>query len=333
MKSLTLTDSSNRKRIALISSTIVLVVMILLPQLGIKNYYIRILTFCMVYGCVASAWNVIAGYAGVFSFGFQALFGTGAYVSALLGINFGLSPWITMWIGALCATLIGSLVAIPSLKLRQLPYICIATMCMGEIVRIVASNIPNITRGELGLSNIPKFFQSNNLVNCYYLMLSLLTVTVMLIVWMVNSPLGMSLRAIKDSQDASESLGINLRMTKLLIYMVGAFIAGTIGAFYAHYINILTPSSVLGTSLMTQFVAMCLLGGIGTIVGPILGSFSITLGLELLRNANDYRMVVYAALIIITIIFLRNGIWGSLKEFLLFLAHQRNDMGAALDHK
>lgn len=314
---------TKRKTIALIFSIALFLLMLAMPNLVTKTYYTRVLTFCMVYACVASAWNVIAGYAGVFSFGFQALFGLGAYVSALLSIELGWSPWVTMWIGAFASMCVGAVVAIPSLKLRQLPYICIATLCMGELIRILASNLPELTRGELGLSNIPKFFATGNSQNCYYLVLVLLTVTLIVVTKIVNSPMGMSLKAMKDSQEASESLGINIPGTKVMIYMIGAFIAGTAGAFYAHYINVLTPTSVLGTALMTQFVAMSLLGGLGTIVGPVLGSFTITIGLEVLRNVDDYRMIVYALLIIVTIIFLRSGIWGSLREIVLAWAERQ----------
>lgn len=324
-KSFSLASKQNRRQVAIICGIISFLVLFMMPKLGLKNYWIRTLTFCMIYSCVASAWNVIAGYAGVFSFGFQSFFGIGAYVSAILSMNLGMSPWLTMWIGAFIAMLLGMVIAIPSLKLRETPYICIATMCMGELVRIVITNTPNLTRGELGLSNIPKFFAAKtNLISCYYLMLFLLTATVLLITLIVNSPMGMSLRAMKDSQDASESLGINVSRTKLVIYMIGAFIAGVVGAFYAHYLNILTPSSVIGTSVMTQFVAMCLLGGIGTIVGPILGSFTITLGLEFLRGASDYRMIFYALLIIVSVIFLRNGIWGTIKEYMVSLSVRRS---------
>lgn len=314
---------TKRKKIARIFGILMFCLMLVLPQLLTKTYYTRVLTFCMVYACVASAWNVIAGYAGVFSFGFQALFGLGAYVSALLGVELGWSPWITMWIGALASMCVGAVVAIPSLKLRQLPYICIATLCMGELIRILVTNTPDLTRGELGLSNIPKFFETGNNQKCYYLMLILLAVTLLVITKIVNSPMGMSLKAMKDSQEASESLGINISGTKVAIYMIGAFIAGTAGAFYAHYLNVLTPTAVLGTAMMTQFVAMSLLGGLGTIVGPVVGSFSITIGLEVLRNADDYRMIVYALLIIVTIIFLRNGIWGSLRESVLAWAERQ----------
>lgn len=316
------------KKIAKLSSLLLIVILAVVPLVVTKSYYLHVLILCMVYACITSAWNLIAGYAGVFNFGFQALFGSGAYISALISINFGLSPWLTMWIGAAAAMCIGAVVAIPSLKLKQLPYICIATMCLGEIVRLVAANFTSVTRGEMGLTGIPKLFLDGNRTSYYYLMLLLFVVVLGVVALIVNSPLGMSLSAMKGSQEASESLGINVPGTKVKIYMIGAFIAGAIGGFYAHYICILTPTSVLSSTLMTSYVAMSLIGGIGTIVGPIMGSFVVTIGLELLRKLEDYRMIIYALLIIVTIIFLREGIWGAAKNFLLtraerFRLHQR----------
>ncbi|MEA4911570.1 MAG: branched-chain amino acid ABC transporter permease [Oscillospiraceae bacterium] len=317
MKKISALMLNKRRVIALISAVLSFTALAVMPFFATKIYYIHVLIMCMIYACITSVWNLIAGYAGVFSFGFQALFGTGAYVSALLSIYFGWSPWFTMWIGAFSAMCVGSVVAIPSLKLKALPYICIATMCMGEIIRIIASNLTDITRGELGLSQIPKLFTENIKINSYYLILAMLVATLLLVTKIVNSPMGMSLKAMKDSQEASESLGINIAGTKIRIYMIGAFVAGAVGAFYAHYMNILTPTSVLGTSLMTQYVAMSLIGGMGTIVGPLFGSFLITISLELLRGLDDYRLIIYALLIIVAIIFMRNGIWGTLKEFVL----------------
>ena len=322
MKGLSRMILFQRKRIAAAAAVIMLASLLALPFMVTKIYYIHVLILCMMYSCITSAWNLIAGYAGVFSFGFQALFGTGAYISALLSIYFGWSPWVTMWLGALAAMGVGAVVAVPSLKLKQLPYICIATLCMGEIIRLIASNFPEITRGELGLSQIPKLFDGNIKVKSYYLMLVILAVTLAIVVKIVNSPMGMSLKAMRDSQEASESLGINIPGTKICVYMIGAFIAGFVGAFYAHYMNILTPTSVLGTALMTQYVAMCLIGGMGTIVGPILGSFTITASLELLRKLEDYRLIIYALLIIATIIFLRDGIWGTFKGFMISRAER-----------
>lgn len=311
-----------KKQIAFVAAAAALSALSAMPFIVTKIYYIHVLILCMMFSCITSAWNLIAGYAGVFSFGFQALFGTGAYISALLSIYLGWSPWITMWMGAVAAMAVGALVAVPSLKLKELPYICIATLCMGEIIRLIASNFPEFTRGELGLSQIPKLFQDNIKVKSYYLMLVILTVTLVIVVKIVHSPMGMSLKAMRDSQEASESLGINIAGTKIWIYMIGAFLSGFAGAFYAHYMNILTPTSVLGTALMTQYVAMCLIGGIGTIAGPVLGSFTVTASLELLRKLEEYRLIIYALLIIVTIIFLRDGIWGTIKSLIIARAEK-----------
>ena len=301
-------------RTAAISAAIFFALLLSTPLFVTNVYYLHVLILCLVYACITTAWNIIAGYAGVFSFGFQALFGVGAYVSALLSLRCGISPWLSMWAGALAAMCVGAVVAVPSLKLKLLPYICIATMCMGEIIRIIVANATSLTRGEMGLTNIPKLFPSGSRIYYYYTAIALFALVLFVAVRIVNSPMGMSLQAMKGSQEASESLGVNIPGTKVRIYMIGAFIAGTMGAFYAHYMCVLTPTSAMGSSLMTSYVAMSLIGGIGTIVGPILGSFVITIGLELLRALQDYRMIFYALIIIVTIIFLRSGIWGSLKS-------------------
>ncbi|MCI8550092.1 MAG: branched-chain amino acid ABC transporter permease [Lachnospiraceae bacterium] len=311
-----------RSRIAGISSLVFFLALLILPFLLTNAYYLHVLILCMIYACITSAWNMIAGYAGVFSFGFQALFGIGAYVSALLSMRLGISPWISMWAGAIAAMAIGAVVAIPSLKLKLLPYICIATMCMGEIIRLAVANFTTLTRGEMGLTNIPKLFADGNRTAYYYLAVVMFVLILAVVVKIVNSPMGMSMQAMKDSQEASESLGINISRTKIRIYMIGAFMAGLVGAFYAHYICILTPTSALGSSLMTSYVAMSLIGGIGTIVGPVLGSFVITIALEVLRALADYRMIFYALLIIVTIIFLRAGIWGSVKQIFISKAER-----------
>lgn len=325
MTKLTNTLLYKRNRIAMVGAAVLFILLALFPLSITKTYFLHVVILCIVYSCITSAWNMIAGYAGVFSFGFQALFGMGAYVSALLSINLGWSPWLTMWIGALAAMCVGAVVAIPSLKLKLLPYICIATMCMGEIIRIIIANWTELTRGEMGLTNIPKLFADGNRYKYYYAALVMFAAVLAVVVKIVNSPMGMSLQAMKGSQEASESLGINIPGTKVRIYMIGAFIAGLVGAFYAHYMCILTPTAALGSSLMTSYVAMSLIGGIGTIVGPVLGSFLVTVGLELLRALDDYRMIVYALLIIVTIIFLRAGIWGSIKNLVMSRAEAKRE--------
>lgn len=309
-----LSNKKNRPSVVLIALCLILLAGVPMLVSG-DPYLVHVVLLCMLYACLGNAWNLIAGFAGVFNFGFQALFGLGAYVSALTVMKLGISPWIGIFLGALAAMALSTIIATPCIKLKKIPYICIATTAMGEIVRLVVKNTPNLTRGEQGLIGIPELFASGKTIPYYYFVLILFIVITGVMVLIVNSPMGMSLSAIKGSQDAADSLGINVTGMKIRIYMIGAFIAGLIGGVYAHYIGVLTPSTVLVGTFMTQIVAMTLLGGLGTIVGPIVGSFIITGSLELLRGFSDYRMVAYSLLIIVTIIFLRQGIWGSLRPY------------------
>ena len=290
-------------------------------------YLIHVLILCMLYASLASTWNLIAGFAGIFIFGFQALFGLGAYVSSLSAMKLGVSPWLGMLLGSFAAMFVGAIVAIPSLKLRLMPYIAISTMCLGEVIRLCVTNLVNITRGELGLWGIPAFpdiggikFEGGNRVSYYYFMLLLFCVIIAVVVKIVKSPLGLALAAIKDSQDAAESLGVNVSSTKIEIFMISAFFAGMLGSFYAHYILIITPTSVLGTQLMTDVIAIGLVGGIATITGPIIGAFLLTSGMELLRFLGNYRLIIYGVLIVAIVLFMPSGLMGWLKKLRISVA-------------
>jgi branched-chain amino acid transport system permease protein len=310
----------SRAKTGVFFSTVFFLFLVIIPAFTQTPYFLHVLILCMIYSCLVLSWNLISGYAGIFSFGFQALFGLGGYVSAILCIRSGISPWIGIFAGALVSMSIGAVVAIPSLMLRQMPYIAISTMCLGEVIRIIIANLVDITRGEMGLWGIPVFnrigpvvFSSVNRVGYYYFIMFVLAIVMFVVSRIVRSPLGMSLNAIKDSQDAAESLGVNVPYTKIKIYMISSFIAGIVGGFYAHYMLILTPTAVLGPQFMTEMVAMSLIGGLGTITGPVLGAFVLTITMESLRFLGNYRMVIYGTIIVAVIIFMRGGIWGTLK--------------------
>ncbi len=292
--------------------------MAVVPLLTSESYLLHIGILCMMYSCYCMSWNLVSGFAGIFGLGFQALAGIGGYTSALLAINVGLSPWIGTLIGGLFALMVGALFCIPCLKLKEMPYIAISSMCLGECVRLVAANLVDLTRGEMGLWGMGDFtdigpivFTGGNRSSYWYLVMAFLIVFMLVVNRIVKSPLGRSLSAIRDSQPAAASLGVNVAQTKITIYMISSFMVGIIGGFYAHYMQIMTPSSVLGAPMMTSIVAMTLLGGLGTMAGPIIGAFAITILTESLRVLGDYRMVVYGALIVLTVIFLPKGIWGT----------------------
>ncbi|MDX5362248.1 MAG: branched-chain amino acid ABC transporter permease [Alphaproteobacteria bacterium] len=295
-------------------------VALLLPLFVTDSYVLHLLILSIIFAMFASAWNLVTGFAGLKTFGHHAFFGIGAYASALIGINLGLSPWLTIWIAALIAALAGLFIGTPILRIRSMPHVAIVTLAFAEIVRITISNLKGITRGELGLWGIPAFegfslplvgevvFNQSVKVWYYYLALFLLLISMGLVALMMRSKVGLAVVAMRDGEDAAESLGINLARYKLLVFGVSAFLVGLAGGFYAHYVGILTPMAAVGPDLIILVIAMVLVGGLGTLSGPIVGAFVLTFLGESLRVLDDYRLLIYGGLIILSIMFMPRGL-------------------------
>jgi branched-chain amino acid transport system permease protein len=297
-----------------------ILVMAAVPLVTRNSYLLHVLILTMIFGIFASAWNLVAGFAGLKTFGHHAFFGIGAYVSALLSIKAGWSPWLTIWLAALAATAAGIFIGLPILRIKSMPHVAIVTLGFAEIVRIVISNLQSITRGELGLWGIRPFegftlpgfgrivFSPADKVPYYYLILLLLIASTAVIMLLMRSRAGLSIIAMRDAEDAAESLGVNLTRQKLLVFAISAFLVGIAGAFYAHYISILTPTAAVGIDLMILVIAMALVGGLSTFSGPLIGALLLTGTVELLRDLDQYRLLVYGAMIILIVMFLPKGL-------------------------
>lgn len=286
------------------------VIPIMLPD----PYVIHVLILAFLFGTLAMSWDLAWGYAGIFTLGHAASFGVGAYISALASMKVGLSPWLTIFLGGFTAAAFGFIIGAPCLRLRGAPYIAIATLAFSEVARITCSNLVEITRGELGLWGIPSFpdigpisFRGGNRIPYYYLVLILFLTSYLLLKSIVNSKLGYGFKAIASSESAAASIGINIAKVKILAFIISTFIAGLCGAFYAHYILILTPA-IMSSVYMIDIITMTLLGGTGTLLGPILGSFIITLSLEYLRAYGLARFLLYGLALIIIVTFMPEGI-------------------------
>jgi branched-chain amino acid transport system permease protein len=296
------------------------VVFCLVPLVTQEAYFLHICILALLFGALASSWNLINGYAGIFTFGHQAFFGLGAYGSALMSMKLGFSPWLTMWAAGLMSAALGLVISLPVLRIRSIPHIAIVTLAFAEIVRIVCSNLTDFTRGELGLWGIPPFtsfslplvgdvtFDAAHKVAYFYVVILLWLLIVGATYWILRNRFGFGLRAIRDSQIAAESLGVHLTRYKTVVFGFSSFLAGILGAFYAHYVLILTPSSALGIDIMIQIVAMTLIGGIGRLLGPTIGAFILTFGLEWLRGFGEYRMLIYGVLLVLIVMFLPKGL-------------------------
>lgn len=296
------------------------ILLLVLPVFIQDPYIMNIVILSLLFAVLASSWNLICGYTGIFTFGHQAFFGIGAYVSALLSMKVGLSPWLGLLVGGVSAGLIGFMIGLPCLRLRAAPYIAITTLAFSEIARIICMNLVGLTRGELGLWGIPEFpdiplfgglgisFSGGERTGYYYVILVIFFATIGLIAWMMRSYIGLAFRATRDEQDAALSLGIDTTRFKLLAFMTSSFLAGVAGSFYAHYILILTPTSVFSVGLMTEIIAVTLVGGLGTFWGPVIGAFSLTVLLEYLREFGEYRFMIYGAMLVATIMFMPKGV-------------------------
>lgn len=286
-----------------------------LPPLLPNDYAVTVLILCMLHAVLASSWNLLMGFAGIFSFGHQAFFGLGCYVSALLAMRAGVDPWLGLLLAGLAAATTGAFIAVPTLRLRAAPYIAIATLGFAEITRITAQNLVGLTRGEMGLTGIPPLgdlgplsFAGGNRTASYYAMLVLFAATMLTLWRLVRSRFGIALLAIRESQDAAESLGVDVTRYKVAAFAVSSFFAGAAGAFYAHTFLVLTPSAVLSVAIMVEVIAMTLVGGAGTLLGPVIGAFVLTLSLEQLRVLGDWRLLIYGAALVGLIIFMPDGV-------------------------
>lgn len=297
-----------------------LILMLVLPLISADPYLMHVMVLVMIFGIFASAWNLVTGFAGLKTFGHHAFFGLGAYGSALLSMNLGLSPWLTLWLGGVIAAVAGVVIGTPILRIRSMPHVAIVTLGFAEIVRICIANFADLTRGEMGLWGIPQFegftlpiigkvgFSPADKVSFYYLALALLVLMLIVIVRLMRAKTGLAMLAMRDGEDAAESLGVNLTRMKLMVFALSAFIVGVAGAFYAHYLSILTPASAVGVDLMISIIAMVLVGGLGTFSGPVVGALVLTVLIEALRDLENFRLLGYGLLIVLIVMFLPKGL-------------------------
>jgi branched-chain amino acid transport system permease protein len=292
---------------------------------GDVPFIMNILIMCLIWAVVASCWDVMMGFAGIFSFGQVAFFVMGAYCSAILSINFHVPPLLSILIGGLFTAGMGVLVGLPCLKLAG-PYVALVTFGVHMALQAVIKGEIGIalgTRGSWGLLNIPPFslfgytFSSANMVPTFYLILVVSLACAMIIMFMIKSYWGVAFLALKDSQDFAMSLGISAFKYKLMVFALTSFLTGIIGGFYGHFYGMLS-FRMLDLDLFSILMVMMLVGGLGHYPGAIVGAFLVVAGSELMSPLGAYRAVVMGALVVILVLALPNGVMG------LFLKRSRS---------
>jgi branched-chain amino acid transport system permease protein len=292
-----------------------------LPPL-LPKYGLEVLISILFFAYLGTCWNILGGYAGQFSFGHAAFFGLGAYTSTLLLLRLGLTPWLGMLAGGALAAAFGLFEGYLSFRygLRG-PYFSLVTLAFAEMLRVVAVNWKAVG-SSLGLvvpsGSSPAQFLFAGKLPYYYVILAMTLVALAITRLIERSRMGYALAAIRENEDAAEASGVNALATKLSAMAVSSFLTALGGTFYAQYFAYIDPSLTFGPAISIQGLLPAIVGGAGTVVGPLLGSFVLTPISELtravLRGRAGADVMLYGLILILVISFLPNGLVGLLRS-------------------
>lgn len=277
----------------------------LLPQ-GLSVYLQSFAMFTMMYVVLALSWNIISGFTGYTSFGHVAFYGIGAYACAILVVDYTW-PWIpTLLVGALVAGCVAVAIGYPVLRLKG-PYFAIAMLGMAEGTRVVATVWDDLTHGGLGIS----FPSVDNAVPTYYAMLVLMLVTIAVAYLVAHSRFGIRLNAIREDEVAAEALGINVTRYKLVAFALSAIFPAMAGGIQAYKVLYIEPQAVFFVQITIAMALMSMLGGKGTVIGPIVGAVLLYTAQELTWvNFPTAHLIAYGVFIIVVARFMPRGLMG-----------------------
>jgi len=296
-------------------------ILVALPLVS-SSYAITVLIFIFFYAYLGQAWNIIGGYAGQLSAGHAAFVGVGGYAAALLSMHAGLTPWLGMWIGGVLAALLGAFVGYLGFRfgLRGF-YFVLLTVAFAEICRVVALNVDAVG-GALGLyitfTGNPRQFQFQDNRVYYYIALALMLGATALVWALERHRLGAYLTAIHQDEAACEALGVDTFRCKMLAMVLSSFLTGVGGTFYAFYLFSLQPNAAFGIPLSVEIIIRPIVGGAGTVLGPVLGSFILSPLAEISRTYfaqggwTGVHLIVYGILLIAVVLFLPQGAYPAL---------------------
>jgi branched-chain amino acid transport system permease protein len=279
----------------------------------------HLLIMCLIYGVAAGAWDLMMGFAGVFSFAQVAFYVIGAYASAIITNRFGISPWLGIMAGGGIAAVSGLLIGLPSLRIKG-SYVALLTFALHMLLEPLLKSEWGIavgTGGTGGIVGIPQLsvagytFSKLEVVLPFYTVLAICFVAFYIMYRIIHSRWGLAFGAIRDSEPLARSLGVDYRRYKLIVFGVSAFLTGMIGAFYAHYIGFLSPR-LLELDMFLMLLVMQVIGGQGLFPGALIGSFVITFTGQYLQIAGVYRLVIFGVIVVAFVAIMPRGIMGVL---------------------
>ncbi len=282
-------------------------------QIPTIEHYTDIMVFAGIYCLITIGLSLLMGYAGQISLGHAAFYGIGAYVSAILTVQYGLNPWVCMCIGMAVTAAVALLVGVPSLKLKG-HYLAMVTLAFGIIIFIIFNEETEWTGGPDGMAGIPGLsllgFDFSSVGRYYYLVWGIVLAAFIFTVNVIQSGTGRALRAIHTSEPAASAMGVDVSRLKILVFVYSAVLASLAGSLYAHYLNFVNPST-FDLFFSVKLLIMIALGGMHNIWGAVIGACLITfLSYEWLHYFEEFEIIVYGAILLLVTIFLPKGLAG-----------------------
>lgn len=287
----------------------------LFPVLQASAFYASVVAFAGIYGLMALGLNLLIGYTGQFSFGHSAFAGIGAYTTAILTTRFGVLPLLALIAGAVLTAVVAVLVGYPTLRLKG-HYLAMATGALAVISFTLFVEWDALTNGYMGIGSIPRLALGplvlDSPVHYAYLAWLALALGIQVSQSIVNSRVGLAMRAVRGNEPAALASGVDSAAYKLQIFVVSAVYAAVAGSIQAHFMTFISPEP-FSLALAITLVTMVFVGGAGTIWGPVVGATVLTLLSEGLRAYQDYNQLFYGILLIAVLVFMPLGIYGTVR--------------------
>lgn len=311
---------------AIVLSGVLLIVLLLLPAFA-NNYVLSVATLILYFAFTGQAWNVMMGFAGQLSLGHSLYVGVGAYVAAAMFVNLGIAPWAGLWVAILVCMALGAVIGFLAFRFGiSGVYFALLTIAFAEFTRIGFDHL-QWTGGSGGLFLKVAQREQMDLFNFrgppamyYYAILALTAGALALCAWLLKSRAGYYWQAIRENEEAAQALGINTFRYKMFAVLISSAMTAVSGVFFAFYYNNLFPEQIFHISRSIEIILGPIIGGIGTLFGPILGAFVLTVLADSITEVLAYfgvevpgiKQVFYGVVLLLVVMFLPNGIWPAL---------------------
>lgn len=292
-----------------------LLILLLVPLFVEDSYTRHLFIIAFIYAVIASNWDLSLGYCGVFNFGHLTFFASGVYTAAIAAKTFGIDPWLAIPLGGITAAIVAFIMAAPVVRLKGI-YVVLVTFAFSQLVLQLILSQSHITGGAEGLVRIPflqigdyKFIRDYKL-GYYYVGLALLVISTLYLLLLTKSPFGKSLMAVRDNENYAVARGISITRQRVLALVLSAIFPGIMGGFFAIYLRVASPE-VLSFGTLSLALSMVLIGGAGTIIGPIIASFFLIFATETMagiRGMEEARFVIIAIAMILVLRFAPGGL-------------------------